>query len=509
VSLTSSQIQAIETRDINALDPMGLTTVQIGYLTTGQIRAISTDNISYISSDQIAALSSTQLSFVTTTQIQNFSSEQIEAIETRDIAGLTTAQIAALSSDQISYLSTNQFTKFSTSQIAAIETRDMVGLTSEQVAALSSAQIGSLTSTQFKAIGVDAIAGLTTTQVVALTSAQVRLLTTDQITSLSNDQIQAIETRDLVGLTSSQIAAISDAGLSFITAQDSKLTSTQLGSLTSTQISPLVLDLNLNGIQTASLANGVNFDLNNDGKMDRAGWVAGGDALLVRDLNGDGIINDGGELFGEGTVLADGRKANDGYQALSALDSNHDGVFDAKDAAFGSLKLWVDNGNGITDQGEMKSLADAGITSISLDAQTTTTVDNGNLIGLMGSYTTADGNTHTMGDVWFSVDASGNRTFDLAAAVQQSGSSNVNLGNASSDTMKVSLNVVLSLGQTDIAGVHHVTINGDASDTVQLSSASEGWTAAGSVSDGADTYMVYVNTNAQLLINDKIHTVIV
>jgi len=337
----------------------------------------------------------------------------------------------------------------------------------------------------------------------------VRLLTTGQIGSLSDAQIQAIETRDLVGLTSSQIAAVSDAGLSFTLAQDSKLTSTQLGALTTNDISPLVLDMNFTGIQTASLANGVNFDLNNDGKLDRAGWVAGGDALLVRDLNADGIINNGGELFGEGTVLANGSKANDGYQALSALDSNHDGVIDAKDAAFGSLKLWVDNGNGITDQGELKSLADAGITSISLDAQTSTTVNNGNLIGLMGSFTTADGNTHTMGDVWFTVDASGNRTFDLAAAVQQSGSSKVNLGNASSDTLKVSLIDVLSLGQTDIAGVHHVTINGDASDTVQLSSATAGWTAAGSVSDGADTYMVYVNANAQLLINDKIHTVIV
>jgi len=335
------------------------------------------------------------------------------------------------------------------------------------------------------------------------------LLTTEQIGSLSDAQIQAIETRDLVGLTSSQVTAINLAELKFTSAQELKLTTSQTIGLDTSSISPLVMDLNLNGIQTASVANGVNFDLNNDGKIDRTGWVAGGDALLVRDLNGDGIINNGGELFGEGTVLANGSKAKDGYQALSALDSNHDGVIDAKDAAFGSLKLWVDNGNGITDQGEMKSLADAGITSISLDAQTSTTVNNGNLIGLMGSFTTADGNTHTMGDVWFSVDASGNRTFDLAAAVQQSGSSKVNLDNASSDTLKVSLTDVLSLGQTDIAGVHHVTINGGASDTVQLSSATAGWTAAGSVSDGADTYMVYVNANAQLLINDKIHTVIV
>jgi len=253
----------------------------------------------------------------------------------------------------------------------------------------------------------------------------------------------------------------------------------------------------------------VNFDLNNDGNIDKAGWVAGKDGLLVRDLNGDGVINHGGELFGEGTVLADGSKAKDGYQALAALDSNLDGLIDANDATFGSLQVWTDaNGNGITDAGELKSLGNLGITSISLDAVKTSVVDNGNLIGLMGSYTKADGSVHTAGDVWFSVDASGNRTFDLAAAIQQAGSSKVTLSNTQSDTLKVTLSDVLSFGQTDIAGMHQVTINGTAADTVQLANAGTGWTQTGTVSDGAETYMVYVNGNAQLLINDKIHTVI-
>jgi len=293
------------------------------------------------------------------------------------------------------------------------------------------------------------------------------------------------------------------------TAQDSLLTTAQLGIFTTTSISPLVLDLDGNGIQTISQSNGVNFDLNNDGNIDKAGWVAGADGLLVRDISGDGVINHGGELFGEGTVLADGSKAKDGYQALAALDSNLDGLIDAKDAAFGSLQVWTDaNGNGITDAGELKSLASLGITSISLDAVKSSVVDNGNLIGLMGSYTNSDGSVHTAGDVWFSVDASGNRTFDLAAAIQQAGSSKVTLSNTQSDTLNVTLSDVLSFGQTDIAGVHQVTIDGSAADTVQLANAGMGWTQTGTVSDGAETYMVYVNGNAQLLINDKIHTVI-
>jgi len=462
----------------------------------------------------VAALTTTQVRALTTDQVANLSIDQVVALTTSQIVRLTTSQITSLTTDQVAGLTTTQVGYLTTVQLAS--------LTTTQVSSIEADDVSVLTTSQVRALTTAAVAELTTDQIVALTSTQVKVLLTSQIASLSSVQIAAVELTDVTGFTSTQISKITTTAIQGLTtdqitsltvAQANGLSAAQLAVFTGDQLTayytPIVLDLNGNGIQTNALVNGVNFDLNNDGKIDRAGWIAGGDALLVSDLNGDGIINDGGELFGEGTVLADGSKAKDGYLALKALDSNLDGLINAQDAAFGSLKLWVDNGNGITDQGELKSLTAAGITSLSLDAQSATLVNNGNLIGLMGSYTTADGNTHTMGDVWFSVDASGNRTFDLAAAVQQAGSSSVNLGNASVDTLKVSLNDVLSLGQTDIAGIHHVTINGDATDTVQLSSAGAGWTAAGAVTEGCDTYMIYVNTNAQLLINDKIHTVIV
>jgi hypothetical protein len=412
-----------------------------------------------------------------TNQFVQLSSAQLRAIETADIAGVSTNQVAALSSAQIGQLLTSQLAQFSSEQLQAIETNDVRGLTTAQIAGLSSTQVGQLS--------------------------------TSQIVQLTSTQLRAIETADIAGLTSGQVSALVSAGLKLSTTQDALLTSQQLGSFSTNAISPLVLDLDGNGIQTISQAYGVNFDLNNDGNIDKSGWVAGKDGLLVRDISGDGVINHGGELFGEGTALADGSKAKDGYQALAALDSNLDGLIDANDAVFGSLQVWTDaNGNGITDAGELKSLASLGITSISLDAVKTSVVDNGNLIGLMGSYTKADGSVHTAGDVWFSVDASGNRTFDLAAAIQQAGSSKVTLSNTQSDTLKVTLSDVLSFGQTDIAGMHQVTINGTAADTVQLANAGTGWTQTGTVSEGAETYMVYVNGNAQLLINDKIHTVI-
>ena len=60
--------------------------------------------------------------------------------------------------------------------------------------------------------------------------------------------------------------------------------------------------------------------------------IKGDDGLLVRDLNGNGVIDSGQELFGGDTVLANGQKATDAYAALKDLDSNRDGIIDANDA---------------------------------------------------------------------------------------------------------------------------------------------------------------------------------
>jgi len=275
-------------------------------------------------------------------------------------------------------------------------------------------------------------------------------------------------------------------------------------------VTPIVLDLNGDGIQTVNIAQGVSFDVNNDGFVERSAWVLNSDGLLVRDINGDGVINNGGELFGSGTVLADGSKAADGYIAMRALDTNMDGLLDANDQAFGELKVWRDaNGDGKTDAGELLSLNQLNVTSISLNATVGTEVNNGNILGLMGSYTTADGKTHTMGDVWFQVDESGKQVFDLAAVAKAAGSANINLSKTDAHTLNVTLADVLAVGAPDIlSGSTQVTITGDSGDTVQLDGGS-GWSLAGTTTDGADTYMVYVNQNAHLLVNDKIHTIIV
>ena len=129
----------------------------------------------------------------------------------------------------------------------------------------------------------------------------------------------------------------------------------------------------------------------------------------------------------------------------------------------------------------------------------------------MGSYTTTDGATHTMGDVWFSVDNAGQKVFDLAELVQKTNAgAYVDLHTGSAATINVSLHDVLTLGAPDVnTGLASVKIDGELGDTVQLDHAGSGWSQHGTVIDGSQSYDVYVNQDAQLLVNHKLNTVII
>jgi hypothetical protein len=131
------------------------------------------------------------------------------------------------------------------------------------------------------------------------------------------------------------------------------------------------------------------------------------------------VINSGAELFGSATTLANGQKAEDGYTALNQLDSNLDGVINSQDAAFGDLRVWVDaNSDGITEQGELKTLTQLNISQLSLAVTTDASLNNGNVVGLNSSYQTTDGASHAAADVWFQVDLRANVT-NLAQAMAE------------------------------------------------------------------------------------------
>ena len=144
------------------------------------------------------------------------------------------------------------------------------------------------------------------------------------------------------------------------------------------------------------------FDLTASGSPRRVGWVGGNDGLLAMDRNADGLIDDGRELFGAVTPLPGGGVAGDGYRALAALDDNSDGRISSADAAFGALRVWVDaDADGVSGTGELLGLVDLHITELNLDFLRTQRLDQGNLVGMVSSYTLADGQVREMADVWF------------------------------------------------------------------------------------------------------------
>lgn len=168
---------------------------------------------------------------------------------------------------------------------------------------------------------------------------------------------------------------------------------------------PLALDLDGDGIETLAADGyyGALFDDDADGIQTATGWVAPDDGLLVLDRNGNGTIDSGAELFGDQTPLSSGGLADSGFAALAEMDSNNDGVIDASDVKFSSLRVWRDlNGDGISQDGELFTLDALGITS--LDTQFSAVVSgadlgNGNRVLREGGFTRADGSVGVMADL--------------------------------------------------------------------------------------------------------------
>ena len=131
---------------------------------------------------------------------------------------------------------------------------------------------------------------------------------------------------------------------------------------------PLVVDLDNDGFDMLNSENGVHFDLDGDKLKEKTTWISKKDGFLSIDLDGNGKIDNGAELFGDTFMLADGKYARSAIEALTSLDKNKDGVIDAKDEVYSKLRIWRDeNGNGISEAGELKSLADYNITSININ----------------------------------------------------------------------------------------------------------------------------------------------
>lgn len=170
--------------------------------------------------------------------------------------------------------------------------------------------------------------------------------------------------------------------------------------------SPLVLDLNGDGVSTTAVGENVHFDLDANGFSEMTGWVAPSDGLLALDLNGDGVIGDGTELFGNWTRLESGERASNGFEALAEYDQNADGVISESDTIFSKLRVWRDlDQDGVSDAGELFTLEEVGVSDLSLGYENSSVVDEaGNEHRQIGTFETATGEQRALVDVWFQRD---------------------------------------------------------------------------------------------------------
>jgi hypothetical protein len=153
--------------------------------------------------------------------------------------------------------------------------------------------------------------------------------------------------------------------------------------------SPLVIDTAGNGFAFTSARKGVLFDLDGDGNLELVGWTQrnSDEAWLAIDLNGNGNIDSGLELFGNVTRGCNGETAANGFEALKLFEapcfgsSVQDGTIDRRDAIFDRLLLWRDiNKDGGSTPDELTPVSSSPLRAIYTDYATIARVRKGNEI---------------------------------------------------------------------------------------------------------------------------------
>lgn len=106
------------------------------------------------------------------------------------------------------------------------------------------------------------------------------------------------------------------------------------------QRDPLIINFSgTDEIEFTSLSDGINFDLDNNDFDEKTAWIKNKDGFLAIDINGNGEIDNGGELFGDCFIMPNGITSSNGFEALRSLDTNKNGKIDDNDALFGNVTV--------------------------------------------------------------------------------------------------------------------------------------------------------------------------
>ncbi len=96
-------------------------------------------------------------------------------------------------------------------------------------------------------------------------------------------------------------------------------------------VDPLVINFDSAGTDLTETK--FSFDLDCDGIEDSISFVGEGSGFLALDINGDGKINDGSELFGT--------QSGNGFADLAKYDDDGNGWIDENDAIYDKLRIWT------------------------------------------------------------------------------------------------------------------------------------------------------------------------